>query len=298
MADSITSGEKTLLRADGHKAELFLSILVPDSILVARLNNADAARGDRSIVYDGGSGSAPEFARILAGQPLWVGTTAGDNDRGVTRVKAITGTATSKEHVLSAVKAGVSDYLIKPFDLGILRGKLGTKVCGENISLRSDPSDKRCPGTPFQGGGLVSPTLDWIKDGVVETLSYSRFWAKKQGKEPTGMPSNIIMDGGDAKVEDMIASTEKGILVTRFWYIRFVDPMVPLVTGMTRDGLFLIENGKVTRPIKHMRFNERLLDLFNRVEEMGQPERTGEYIGMLVPTIKVKDFNCTSTTKF
>lgn len=74
--------------------------------------------------------------------------------------------------------------------------------------------------------------------------------------------------------------------------------MVPLITGMTRDGLFLIEKGKVTKPIKHMRFNERLLDLFNRVEAMGTPERTGEYIGMLVPTIKVRDFNCTSTTKF
>lgn len=179
-----------------------------------------------------------------------------------------------------------------------LRGKLGTKVCGENIGLRSDPSDKRCPGAPFQGGGLVSPTLHWIRDGVLENLSYSRFWAKKQGKQPTGMPSNIIMDGGDATVKDMIASTEKGILVTRFWYIRFVDPMVPLITGMTRDGLFLIEKGKVTKPIKHMRFNERLLDLFNRVEAMGTPERTGEYIGMLVPTIKVRDFNCTSTTKF
>ena len=85
---------------------------------------------------------------------------------------------------------------------------------------------------------------------------------------------------------------------TRFWYIRFVDPMVPLVTGMTRDGLFLIENGKVSKPALHMRFNERLLDLMDRVEEMGPQERTGEYISMYIPTIKVKDFNFTSTTKF
>lgn len=179
-----------------------------------------------------------------------------------------------------------------------LRGKLGTKVCGENVTLRSDPSDERCPGRPFQGDGLVSPTLDWVSNGVVENLSYSRFWAKKQGKKPTGMPSNIIMEGGDTSVEDMIASTDKGLLITRFWYIRFVDPMVPLVTGMTRDGLFLIENGKVTKPVKHLRFNVKLLDILSSIEALSEPVRTGEYIGMLVPTVKVKDFNFTSTTKF
>jgi predicted Zn-dependent protease len=179
-----------------------------------------------------------------------------------------------------------------------LRDKLGTKICGENVGLRSDPTDTRCPGRPFQGDGLTSPTLHWIKNGLLENLSYSRFWAKKKEKEPTGMPSNIIMDGGGKTVEEMISSTEKGILITRFWYIRFVDPMVPLVTGMTRDGLFLIENGKVSKPIKHMRFNERLLDIMNRVEAMSQPERTGEYISMLVPAFKVADFNFTSTTKF
>jgi predicted Zn-dependent protease len=179
-----------------------------------------------------------------------------------------------------------------------LRDKLGTKICGENVGLRSDPTDARCPGRPFQGDGLTSPTLHWVKNGLLENLSYSRFWAKKKEKEPTGMPSNIIMDGGGKTVEEMIASTEKGILITRFWYIRFVDPMVPLVTGMTRDGLFLIENGKVSKPIKHMRFNERLLDIMNRVEAMSQPERTGEYISMLVPAFKVADFNFTSTTKF
>jgi predicted Zn-dependent protease len=179
-----------------------------------------------------------------------------------------------------------------------LRDKLGTKVCGENINMRSDPSDARCPGRPFQGDGLVSPKLNWVKDGVVENLVYSRFWAKKQGKKPTGMPSNIIMDGGDTSVDEMIASTKKGALITRFWYIRFVDPMVPLVTGMTRDGLFLIEDGKVTRPIKHLRFNVKLLDVLGNVEAMSEPERTGEYIGMLVPTLKVNNFNFTSTTKF
>jgi len=179
-----------------------------------------------------------------------------------------------------------------------LRDKLGTKICGDNITIHSDPTHPECPGSPFQGDGLTSPTLNWIKNGVVENLNYSRFWAKKKEKEPTGWPSNILMEGGDSTVDEMISSTDKGILVTRFWYIRTVDPMVLLITGMTRDGLFLIEDGKVVKPIKNLRFNVKLLDVLSRVEAMSKPERTGEYFGMLVPALKVKDFNFTSTTGF
>jgi predicted Zn-dependent protease len=179
-----------------------------------------------------------------------------------------------------------------------LRGKLGTRICGEEITIGSDPADRRCPGTPFQEEGLASPTVAWIEHGVLSNLCYSRFWAGKQGKEATGRPSNVIMQGGETSVDEMIASTERGLLITRFWYIRFVDPMMPLVTGMTRDGLFLIENGAVARAVKHMRFNEDPLDMLRRVELMGRPERTGEYISMLLPALKVRDFNFTSTTKF
>ncbi|TET35618.1 MAG: TldD/PmbA family protein [Planctomycetota bacterium] len=179
-----------------------------------------------------------------------------------------------------------------------LRDKLGTKICGENITIYSDHTDPNCPGSPFQGDGLASRKLNWIKNGVVENLSYSRYWAKEKGKEPTGWPSNILMEGGDTSVDEMIASTDKCILVTRFWYIRTVDPMVPLVTGMTRDGLFLIENGKIAKPLKHLRFNVRLLDVLSRVEALSPPERTGEYFGMLIPAVKTRDFNFTSTTEF
>ncbi len=179
-----------------------------------------------------------------------------------------------------------------------MRGKLGQKVAGENITIRSDPAEPRCPSQPFLGDGLVAPRLSWIEKGVTGNLAYSRFWAAKKGKEATGNPTNIIMDGGGATVDEMIASTKKGLLITRFWYIRTVDPMVPLVTGMTRDGLFLIENGKVTRPLKNMRFNDNPLDLLSRVEALGRPERTGEYVDMLVPPLAVRDFNFTSTTKF
>jgi predicted Zn-dependent protease len=179
-----------------------------------------------------------------------------------------------------------------------LRGKLGKKVCGENITIRSNPADPRCPSSPFQGGGQASQAIDWIRDGVLANLAYSRFWAGKQGRQSTGWPSNIIMEGSDTGIDEMVAKTERGIVATRFWYIRFVDPMVPSITGMTRDGLFLVENGKVTRPIKNMRFNESLLDLLSRVETVGKVERTGEWLPMLVPALKVNDFNFTSTTKF
>lgn len=178
-----------------------------------------------------------------------------------------------------------------------LRGKLGTKVFGDRITIRSDPAAPRCPGSPFQGDGLVSPSLAWVENGVVRNLSYSRYWAKKQGRLATGWPSNFVMDGGDATVEQMIASTERGLLITRFWYIREVDPMIPLHTGMTRDGLFLIERGKVARPVQHMRFNENAVDMLNRVEMFGPAARTGE-MPMLVPALKVRAFNFTSTTKF
>jgi len=179
-----------------------------------------------------------------------------------------------------------------------LRGKLGTPIAGENVTIRSATADPRCPGHPFQGDGLASPDVAWIDKGVLANLCYSRYWAKKQGKTATGMPANIIMDGGETTIDQMIASTGRGLLITRLWYIRFIDPMKPTVTGMTRDGLFLIEDGKATRSLKNMRFNINLLDILGRVEALGVPERTGEYIHMLVPPVKIRDFTFGSTTRF
>lgn len=178
-----------------------------------------------------------------------------------------------------------------------LREKLGTQLLGKNITLRSDPTDARCPGGPFQSNGLVAPTLPWVEKGVVKNLFYSRFWAKKQGKPATGRATNFLMEGGDTSVKDMIASIERGLLVNRFWYIRHVDPMVPLLTGMTRDGLFLIEDGQIVHPVRQMRFNENTVDMLNRVETLGPVERTAGP-PMLMPTIKVKQFNFDSETKF
>ena len=176
-----------------------------------------------------------------------------------------------------------------------LRGRLGTKVCNESITLRSDPTDPRCPDAPMLGGGLAAEPVTWVRNGVLENLHRSRFWAQKTNTQPSRGPTNLILDGGNTSVEEMIASTERGILVTRFWYIRIVDPMTSLLTGMTRDGLFLIENGQITRPLKQLRFNEKVLNVLSNVEQIGPVERLGD---SLMPTLKVRDFTFSSGTTF
>jgi predicted Zn-dependent protease len=176
-----------------------------------------------------------------------------------------------------------------------LRDKLGERVCGENVTIRSDPADLRCPGSPYQGSGLASKTMAWVERGVLKSLAVSRYWGKKTGRTVTGGPANLIFDGGEADLDTMIASTERGLLVTRFWYIRDVDPMRCLRTGMTRDGLFLIEGGKIVRAVKQLRFNECVPEALSRVETLGRQERIGS---CLVPTLKIRDFRFTSGTTF
>ena len=143
--------------------------------------------------------------------------------------------------------------------------------------------------------------IDWIDKGVLKNLSYSRYWAQKQGKEPTPGPGNLIMEGGTATMDDLIKGVERGVLVTRFWYIRSLDPQTLLVTGLTRDGLFLIEKGKVTRPVKNMRWNESPVFALNNLDAMTAPERTvsGEGVGgagfsVVCPAARIREFTFTS----
>ena len=138
---------------------------------------------------------------------------------------------------------------------------------------------------------------DWIENGVLKQLVYTRFWAKKNGKPATGQPSSVKMSGGTSSVEEMIASTPRGILVTRLWYLREVDPRTIMYTGLTRDGTFLIENGKISRAVKNFRFNDSPLFMLNNLEMLGRPERlAGTEAGgdVVMPAIKVRDFNFTS----
>ena len=180
--------------------------------------------------------------------------------------------------------------------------KIGEKVVDERVTLVSDPFDPRIPANTFGGDGLPNKKVMWIENGVVKNLAYDRFWAQRQGREPVSPSGTLFMAGGRSSVDEMIASTERGILVTRFWYIRPVDPRTILFTGLTRDGTFLIEHGKVTRPIKNLRYNESPIFMLNNLEMMGRPERVsaseagGPGQAIMVPPLKVRDFNFTSTS--
>lgn len=188
--------------------------------------------------------------------------------------------------------------------------RLGEKLFDERVTIYSDPTNPELPGTPFVGGGggrrggggpggggpggvdgRPQEKITWIENGVVKNLSYSRYWAEKKGVKAVPPAFGVIMQGGNQSLAELIKSTEKGILVTRFWYIRMVDPQTLLQTGLTRDGTFYIENGQIKFPVKNFRFNESPVIMLNNVEAMGKAMRTG---GSLIPPMKIRDFTFSS----
>ncbi len=211
-----------------------------------------------------------------------------------------------------------------------LNDRIGTQLFGENINICDDAAHPLQAGSPFDGEGMRRQRVQLVENGVVKRVVYARGTARKMknsahaGKvgpiEPTGhgfplpnemgeMPLNIVFGAPDKvvdvpqkpqSVEEMIASTERGVLVTRLWYIREVDPYEKIVTGMTRDGTFLVENGRVQCGLRNFRFNESLISMLSNVESMSAPARASgeESFDMVVPAMKVKDFNFTEATKF
>lgn len=147
-------------------------------------------------------------------------------------------------------------------------------------------------GTSF-GDGLSNHYTEVIKDGVPQTLSYGRYWAQQQGKQPSGAMFPIVMTGSDHSLCDLISQTERGILVNRAWYVRYINPRTLEVTGMTRDGTFWIEDGKIAYPIKNLRFNQSLPEMLNEVDALSTVQRYGSSI---VPGVRVKAFNFSSVT--
>ena len=169
--------------------------------------------------------------------------------------------------------------------------RLGEQLFNEQVNIYSDPFNPDLPSATWNGDGLPVERTSWVEKGIVKNLSYSRFWAQKKGVKAIPGAGRIIMEGGSASLEDLIKGTEKGILVTRFWYIRSVDPQTLLLTGLTRDGTFYIENGKIMFPIKNFRFNESPIIMLNNVEALGKAERNGN---MIVPPMKIRDFTFSS----
>ncbi len=175
--------------------------------------------------------------------------------------------------------------------------KIGEKVVDERVTLFSDPSDPQLLSNVFDGQGLPARRQVWIENGMLKKLTYSRFWAKKNSQQPDAGTNTVKLAGGTQSIDELIASTARGFLVTRLWYLREVDPRTVLYTGLTRDGTFLIENGKLTKAVKNFRFNESPLFMLNNLEELGRAVRiAGTEAGgdVVMPALKVKDFNFTS----
>jgi predicted Zn-dependent protease len=169
--------------------------------------------------------------------------------------------------------------------------KLGEKLVDERVNIYTDPFNTEVPASPWTGDGQARKRMEILTGGSVKNMFYDRYWASQKNVAPVPFPGNIIMEGGSASLEDMIKDTKKGILVTRFWYIRSVDPQTLLYTGLTRDGTFYIENGKIKHPVKNFRFNESPVIMLNNLETLGKQVRVD---GDLIPYMKIRDFTFTS----
>jgi predicted Zn-dependent protease len=204
-----------------------------------------------------------------------------------------------------------------------LNNRIGTQLFGENVNIVDDVAHPLQSGAPFDGEGMRRQRVPLVENGIVKRVVYARGTAERMKKSahaskmgpiaPTGhgfslpnemgeMPSNIVFNAppNPQSLEQMISSTDRGILVTRLWYIREVDPYEKILTGMTRDGTFLIEDGKVSAGVRNFRFNESLIHMLSNVAAMGTPVRASgeESFDMVVPAMKVRDFNFTEVTKF
>lgn len=164
----------------------------------------------------------------------------------------------------------------------VFSGMEGKKMAGEDFSLSSSLMGGR-PGNPFSGEGLPAEDVVWFENGVLKNIPCDRFTAEKTGRPPLFIPDTLDMDGEKGSVEDLVACVDKGILIRRFWYIRFVDQKTLKLTGMTRDGVFLVENGKIVKPLKDFRWNWRPLELFSNMLHIGTAERKAP--GMIPPVV-------------
>ncbi len=202
------------------------------------------------------------------------------------------------EHLFRSLDARSADegrsFLSKPGG----KTKLGERIVDERVTIFSDPTNPELPASPWAEDGRAQEKISWIEKGIVKNLSYSRYWAQQKGVKAVPPPTNVMMAGGTATLEEMIKSTQRGILVTKFWYIRSVDPQTLSVTGLTRDGTFYIENGKIKHPVKNFRFNESPVIMLNNLESLGKVERVvsseGSFTNYLIPAMKIREFTFTS----
>lgn len=181
-------------------------------------------------------------------------------------------------------------------------GKQGQKIFDERVTIYSDPFSELNPSIPFDNEGVAIKRINWVNKGVLENLYYDRFWAHKNGRKPTGMPFlGLIFEDSSKSINELIKKVNRGLLVTRFWYIRFVESKTITLTGMTRDGLFYVEDGEIKYPVKNFRFNESPARVLANIIEIGKGRRVvGEEMSFAtyMPALLVKDFNFASKTEF
>ncbi len=208
-----------------------------------------------------------------------------------------TAVAVMLENIFGSLDARQADegrsFMSKPGG----KTKIGEQMMDAKVNIYSDPYNKDLPTGTWSGDGRPQEKINWIEKGVVKNLYSSRYWAQKTGIKSIPQPEGAIMQGGTKTLEQLIKETEKGILVTRLWYIRQVDPQTLLLTGLTRDGTFYIENGEIKFPVKNFRFNESPIIMLNNLEDMGISERTvsaESNINYLLPPLKIRDFTFTS----
>jgi predicted Zn-dependent protease len=180
--------------------------------------------------------------------------------------------------------------------------KIGKRITGKNITISDDVYHPLASGIPFDYEGIPRQQVTLIENGIARNVVYDRAYAAREKLSSTGhalptrftvgpLPVNVAMMPGDGDIDQMIASVERGLLVTRFWYCRVVDPAKTLLTGQTRDGTFLIENGRIVCPVQDMRFNENVLEAFARAEMLSKDVR--RISSTVVPSMKIHDFRFT-----
>jgi predicted Zn-dependent protease len=181
------------------------------------------------------------------------------------------------------------------------KGKRGETLAGEKlfpeyISLRSDPFNPKVPATPWDDSLLPNDRIAWIDKGVVKNLYWDRFWAGKAGRKPTPIPSSLILDGQSNTLDDLIKSADRALLVTRFFYVRYLQPQTLQLTGLTRDGVFLVEGGKIVAPVTNFRWNESPVRVLQNTKKMSRPVLVsgGESAPSFAPAILATDFNFAS----
>jgi predicted Zn-dependent protease len=177
--------------------------------------------------------------------------------------------------------------------------KLGERLFPDTITIHSDPADFAADGEPFDEEGVPQRAVRWIDRGVLTQLPYDRYWAQKQGKPATGNPNGLSLDGGNASRDELIKGVSRGLLITRFFYLGLVDPQSLLVTGLTRDGVFLIERGAIAGPVNNFRFNHSAAELLQRCDGLGAAEVVYLDGGsrMRAPLLRSHEFNLTSVSE-